>query len=470
MTRPFYNQRLSERRYWDEYWQTMPREKLNEIHFRKIQKIIKFAYENTDFYRRLYDQAGLRPEDVRTWDDFYKKVPFTDKPDYMTDQERRGGFEEGQWGGFQTRPYAAQALGMEHVLHSFQTSGTTGVPMREVYTRYDESFADVWCVGWWDMGVRPGDSFYFCFTFGPWIAFWAAYWACRRMNCTVYSGAGLSTEDRIRHIQTLRPTVVVGTPTYLLHMLQVAKDISTDLSGSSVKYLTGAGEPGLNLPATRRILAEGWGVDHICDAYGVGEAGFVGIECGAHPWGTHIFEKHHHAYNADPKTGAPVPEGQVGEQIVTSYHRTGQVFIKYRTHDLVERQERFDHGCGWTWAYYPGTVLGRSDFMVTIRGVNVYPTAVESLLSQVAGASHHYELHIIRVEGMDRLTVKLEAQEGIAETEFGAIALSAHQIYRTAMGINVEVEVLPPGRLPRYELKSKRFFDHRPKEVRRKLE
>ena len=469
MIRPFHNPRLAARRYWDEYWQTMPRERLNEVHLRKIQKLIKFAYVSTPFYRGLYERAGIVPEDIRTWDDFYRKVPFTDKPDYMVDQERGGAIDRAQ-GGFEARPFAAQGLGMEHILHSFQTSGTTGVPLREVYTHYDEAFADIWCAGWWDMGVRPEDSFYFCFTFGPWIAFWAAYWACRRMNCTVYSGAGLGTQDRIRHILTLRPTVVVGTPTYLLHMLQAAKEMGVDLRETSVKYLTGAGEPGLNLPATRRLLEQGWGVSHICDAYGVGEAGFVGIECGVHPGGTHIFEKHHHSYSVDPQTGEPVPEGQVGEQVITSYHRSGQLFIKYRTHDLVERHEHFDHGCGWTWAYYPGVVLGRSDFMVTIRGVNVYPTAVESLLSQIEGASHHYELHISRVEGMDRLAVKLEAKEGIAEEEYPEISRHAHQTYRTAMGINVEVEVLPPGSLPRYELKSKRFFDHRPQEIRRKLE
>ncbi len=456
MIRPFYNSRVAEQTYWDEYWQTMPREKLNEVHFQKIQRLIRFAYQNVPFYRRLYDKAGLKPEDVRTWDDFYHKVPFTDKPDFMTDQ--------------QENPFGIQGLGMEHILQSFQTSGTTGEPLREIYTRYDEYFSDVWCVGWWDMGIRPGDSFYFAFTFGPWIAFWAAYWGCRHINGTVYSGASLSTEDRIRHILKVRPTVVVGTPTYLLHMLQVAKGIGVDLRESSVRFLTGAGEPGLNLPATRKLLTDGWGVDHICDAYGVGEGGFVGTECRAHPGGTHIFEKHHHCYTADPETGEPLAEGQVGENIATCYHRSGQIFIKYRTHDLVERHENFDHGCGWTWAYYPGTVLGRSDFMVTIRGMNVYPTAVETLLSQVAGASHHYELHITREEGMDRLSVKLEAQEGISPSEFPDIAQRARQTYRTNLSISVEVEVVQPGTLPRYELKSKRFFDHRPVEERRKLD
>jgi phenylacetate-CoA ligase len=454
--RPLYNPRVEQSRYWDEYWQTMPRERLDEVHLRKIQRLIKFAYENTAFYRRLYDRAGLKPEDIKSWEDFYHKVPFTDKPDFMADQE--------------DKPFASQALPTEYILHSFQTSGTTGVPLREIYSRYDEYFADIWCTGWWDMGVRPGDSFYFCFTFGPWIAFWAAYWACRRMNATVYSGAALSTEDRIRHIFVLKPTVVVGTPTYLLHMLQVAKEMGVDLRESSVKYLTGAGEPGLNLAATRQVLAEGWGVEHICDAYGIGEAAFVGIECGAHPGGVHVFEKQHHSYCADPETGERLPDGQVGEHIVTCYHRSGQIFIKYRSHDLVERREHFDHGCGWTWAFLPGTVLGRSDFMITIRGINVYPTAVENLLSQVEGASHHYELHITREEGMDRLGIRLEAKEGIPAENYRQLAQAAREVYRTALGINVEVEVLSPGSLPRYELKSKRFFDHRPPEVRRRLE
>ncbi|MDP2663304.1 MAG: phenylacetate--CoA ligase family protein, partial [Dehalococcoidia bacterium] len=160
----------------------------------------------------------------------------------------------------------------------------------------------------------------------------------------------------------------------------------------------------------------------------------------------------------------------VGENVVTSLMRGAQVFIKYRSHDLVERYEHFDHGCGWTWAFLKGGVLGRTDNMMVIRGVNVYPSAVEDLLGQVAGTTSYYEMHVTREEGMDRLKVKVEASGDVESGQYADLARRAEEVYRTIMGVKLEVEVVDPKTLPRYELKTARFFDHRPPEVRRKLD
>jgi phenylacetate-CoA ligase len=458
MIEDFYGPKAAASRYWDPYTQTLPREKLDQRHLRKIQKLIKFAYENTAFYRELYDQAGFKPEDIRTWEDFYQRVPFTDKPNFMAEQEKRP-------------PFAAQGLPREHAHTSLMTSGTTGVPMRMVYSRYDEvAAADLYATIWWDAGIRPGDSFYFCFAFGPWAGLWAAFWACKRFGGIIYSGSGFSTEERIKQIMAFRPSVVLGTPTYLLHMADVAERMGVDLRQSGVKLLSGGGEPGFNIPVTRQALKDKWGVQGIGDIYGLGETVTASVECGADSGGLHLHEWNFHGYSADPDTGQPVGEGQVGELIITCYRRLGQIFIKYRTHDLVQLQHHFDHGCGWSWAFLPGSVLGRTDFMVVIRGINVFPTAIENLLGQVAGASHHYELHITREGGMDRLAVKVEAREDVPSESYPQIAQRAKELYRSNLSLGVEVEVLAPGSLPRYELKSKRIFDHRPPEVRRKLE
>src|SRR3990172_5912273 len=143
MIEPFHGPKAAQSKYWDPYSQTLPREKLDERHLRKIQKLIKFAYDNTAFYRELYDKAGIKPEDIRTWDDFYHRVPFTDKPDFMKEQANRP-------------PFAVEALPREHAHTSLMTSGTTGVPLRMVYTRYDEVAAgDLYPSIWWDGGIRP---------------------------------------------------------------------------------------------------------------------------------------------------------------------------------------------------------------------------------------------------------------------------------------------------------------------------
>ncbi|MBI3090626.1 MAG: AMP-binding protein [Candidatus Tectomicrobia bacterium] len=434
---------------------TLPREQLDELHWRRIKLLLAYAYRNSPLYRRLYDKAGITPEDVHTWEDFYTKVPFTDKPDFLKEQE--------------TSLFPSMALPEDYHLYYFQTSGTTGAPLREAFTHYDSlRCGDEWAIMFWDCGIRPSDRFYFCFNWGLWIGLWSAYWGVRAIGATVYSGGGMTSEQRIQQILDLQPTVVVGTPTYLVHLLDLARKQGIDLSRSSVKFVSGGGEAGFNIPTTRRYLEQGWGAT-VCDFYGIGEVNLGFIECRAHAGGVHAVESAYHSFSADPATGERVPDGEVGENIVSTFAHTGQVFIKYRTHDLVRRSARHEHGCGWTWSWLDGSVLGRSDFMVTIRGVNIYPTAIENLLAKVPGASPHYELHISRAEGMDRMLVKIEVDPSVPATDYATVAAQAEAVYRDAIGVRLETEVVPPQTLPRYELKSKRIFDHRPKEERLEL-
>ena len=450
------DKKISKNRYWNEYLQTMPREKLDQYHLKRIQLAIKYAYENSPLHRKIYEEANIRPEDIKTWDDFYHKLPFTDKPQYMEVQE--------------TSTFAAQALHDESSQYYFQTTGTTGKPFREIFSLYDTAMlGEQWCYAWWDAGIRPADKFYFCFDWGIWIGLWSAYWGCRRMGCTVYSGGGLRTEERLQRILELKPTVVTATPTYLLYMANIAEEQGLNIKDAGVKFLTGGGEAGFNIPATRRVLESKWGA--ICvDFFGIGELGHGAVECGAHPGGVHVCEPHYHAFAIDPESGERVKEGLVGEYVVTTYSHTMQPFIKYKTHDLVEWHSASDHGCGWSWAYLPGGVLGRADFMIVIRGVNVYPTAVENLLTEVEGLSNFYELHITREKGMDRLLIKVEALPEIAGEAHQQISLNLAEVYRKRIGVALEAQVVAPQTLPRYELKSKRIFDHRsPEEKGRKV-
>jgi phenylacetate-CoA ligase len=436
-------------RYWNEATQRAPREVLDQIHLRRIQHLVDWAYHNSPLYRRLYDDHGVKPQDIRTWSDFYSRLPFTDKVDFLADQERH---EHG---------YGGLALPQSDLQQYFHTTGTTGRFLNECFTQFEmQKSATQYNYSFWDHGLRPGDSAYFCFNWGMWVGLWSIYWGCRNMNLLVLSGGGVGSEERVHQILKLRPKFVIGTATYLLHLVEVAKGVGLDLRDAGVYAIGGGGEPGFSIPVTRAKLQEGWGSDHVIDMYGIGETMHVAQSCREWGGGVHLIEDVIHGYSADPDSGEPVLEdGAVGENIITSYTHFSQPFIKYRSHDLVRRDYHADHGCGWTWAHLPGVVLGRSDFMVTIRGTNVYPTAVENLIGELPDLSNHYELHIDRPSGMDAMTVKVEAKDNRADLSALAAGLAMH--LRKNLGVTLDTEVLPPGTLPRYELKSKRIFDHR---------
>lgn len=433
--------------FWNRATQTAPREVLDARHLERIRHLVGLAYERSPLHRRLYDEAAVKPSDIRTWEDFYHRLPFTDKPQYLSDQQTNG------FGGIAVAPAAWQQY--------FHTTGTTGQFLNEVFTQFDmHKGGSQLCYGLWDYGIRPADSAFLCFDWGMWIGLWTFYWAARNMGVTVLSGGGLSGLDRVRKIIEMRPTIVCGTPTYLLHLAEIARSENLDVRTAGVRVLTGGGEAGFSVPGTRTRLSEAWGTDLICDAYGVGEALFAGVSCREYGTGVHVVEDVFHSYTVDPDSGVPTCDpGEVGEHIITSYTHFAQPFIKYRTHDLVRHDANPDHGCGWTWAHLPGGVLGRTDFMVTIRGVNVYPTAIENLIGEQPGLSNHYEFHITKSAGMDRMLVKVEAAAVLADIE--SLRDNLADVFRRSLGVRLEVEVVEVGVLPRYELKTRRTFDHR---------
>jgi phenylacetate-CoA ligase len=443
---------VADDRYWNRPTQTASREALDARHLERIRNLVGWVYAHSPMHRRIYDEAGVKPADIRTWEDFWNRLPFTDKPDYLASQDQNDDENGMAIGGL--------ALPREHWQQYFHTTGTTGRFLNEVFTQYEmHKGGSQICYGLWDHGIRPGHSMYFSFDFGMWIGLWTFYWAARNLGVQVVSGGGARAADRVRQILDRRPTVVAGTPTYLLHLAEVAGAEGLDLRDAGVRMLTGGGEPGFSVPVTRERLKEAWGVEEIFDCYGVGEALFAGSSCREWGGGVHVIEDAFHSYAVDPESGAPLGPGAVGEHVITSYVHFSQPFVKYRTHDLVRHDPAADHGCGWTWTHLPGVVLGRTDFMVIIRGVNVYPTAVENLIGSVDGLTNHYELHVSSVDAMDRMLVRVEADA--ATVDLRAAGTRLGEVLKANLGVRLETEVLAPGSLPRYELKSKRVFDHR---------
>jgi phenylacetate-CoA ligase len=442
--------------FWNRLTETMPRAKLDALHLQRLQSLTHYAYEHSPFYRQKFDKIGLKPSDIQSLEDFKRKVPLTDKSEFIHLQQQRP-------------PYGdTLALSQEFIAHHCETSGTTGVPLAIPYSMYDSvRYGESWVYGFWALGIRPTDTLYFAFGWGNFAGFWSAYWGARRLGCRVISGGGLDTKGHIEAIGRLKPTVLISTPTFALRMAAVATEMGVDLSKSSIKFTYHAGEPGPTaLPGMRAQIEQAWGAK-AGELLGIAEVDAVAPGCPLGD-GVHVNEMNIFSWSMDPQTQQEVPEGIIGENIVTGYANTAQPLLNYRTHDLVRRRNSCE--CGRTWTKFEGSVLGRTDFMVTVRGTNVYQTAVENILTEVEGVSMHYELILSHEEGNDCMRVRFEPLTSVEPEHWPHIAAQAQERIHKALHVRLEVVPVAPGTLPRFELKTKRIIDQRPKELRRMLD
>jgi phenylacetate-CoA ligase len=442
--------------FWNRHTETLARAELEAMHLAKLRKLLAYARANSPFYRRRFDQAKLDPEAIKSLDDFKKRVPLLDKSDFLHLQK-------------ESPPYGPTlAVAEEMVVHHCETSGTTGVPLAIPYTMYDtERYGESWVYGMWAQGIRPEDSCYFAFNWGNFAGFWSCYWGIRRLGCRLLSGGGADTKGHIENILRMEPTVLVSTPTFALRLAHVAKEMGVDIAQSSIRFTYHAGEPGpFALPAMQRALDEAWGAES-GELLGIAEVDAFAPGCPRRD-GVHVNEMNVFCWSRDPLSGEETPEGEIGENIITSYVNSAQPLINYHTHDLVRRRESC--ACGRTWTKFEGVVLGRTDYMMTVRGTNVYPTAVENLLGEAEGVSPYFQLVLSRVDANDRMTVEFEPEAGIDEGRWAALAAAVGERIHHELHVRLEVTPVPPESLPRYELKTRRVIDNRPKELQRELD
>lgn len=442
--------------FWNRLTETLPRERLDALHLERVQALVRYAYGHSAFYRRKLDSAGVRPRDIRTLEDFKRRVPLTDKSEFIELQQERP-------------PYGDTiALPLELVSHHCETSGTTGLPLAIPYSMADTvRYGESWCYGYWALGIRPSDTMYFAFSWGNFAGFWSAYWGARRLGCRVISGGGLDTKGHIQAIQRMKPTVLLSTPTFALRMAAVAAEMGVDIANGPIRYTFHAGEPGPTaLPGMREQIEKAWGAK-AGELLGIAEVDAMAPCCGEGD-GVHVNEMNLYTWSLDPASGREAADGELGENIVTGYANTAQPLLNYRTHDIVRR--RSSCRCGRTWTKFEGSVLGRTDFMVTVRGTNVYQTAVENVLSKIPGVSMHYELVLTREDGNDHMTVRFEPQPSVPEAQRDQVAREAADRIHDALHVRLRVVPVLPGTLPRFDLKTKRIIDQRPKELRRALD
>jgi phenylacetate-CoA ligase len=364
------------------------------------------------------------------------ELPFTTKQEIVDDQAQHPPF-----GTNLTYP-------IEKYVRIHQTSGTAGKPILWLDTK--ESW-DWWLRCWEEVfkgaGVRLADRVYVAFSFGPFIGFWAAFEAAQRMGAMVISGGGQSTEQRLRAIFDREATVLVCTPTYALRLVEMARQQGLDLSRSSIRITVHAGEPGASLPETRRRIQKAFGAKTF-DHAGMTEMGAYGFECEAQS-GLHINENEFMAEIIDPETLAPVGEGNKGELVLTNLGRVGMPLIRYRTGDLglISREPC---ACGRPWPRLIGGVLGRVDDMITIRGINVFPSAIENIIRRHPQIVE-FAIEVHRQREMLELRLKVE----IEGSPNGVIEQLRNDIHND-LRVRATIEPAEAGSLPRFELKARR--------------
>src|SRR5207253_999165 len=354
-------------KFWNPHTQTMPRADLDRLHLRKLQTVIEYAYARSPMYRKLLDRHKVKPEQIRTKDDFVKRLPFIDKKEILDAQSV-------------SPPFADVLAIPEDFFHQrFATSGSTSAPLHIPLTYHSaELWGESWVYLYWAAGIRARHSFYFPFNWGIFAAFWSAYMGVRRLGATVVSGGGLDTKARLRQIEQYRPDVMLATPTYALYLGETAREIGVDLAKTSISIVIVSGEPGGSIPATRHAIEDLWGA-RCYELYGIAEIGPTNQGCPLQE-GVHLCEDWTHALVVD-ESGNHVPYGEV---------------------------------------------------------------------------------HVDSDTTNDFVTVKAEVRPEIDGARYAELGRDAAGVFKSVICVSIDVTVQAPGSLPRYELKAKRFFDHRP--------
>jgi phenylacetate-CoA ligase len=425
--------------YFNQAVETMPREQLRTLQLEKFRTLLSQLMGRNRFYAEKWKEAGVAPGDIRSLSDF-RQLPFTEKSELVRAQE-------------QAPPFGTNATFPESTYtRVHQTSGTTGTPLRVVDTPESwEWWGSCWGHVLRGAGVTAADRLFLPFSFGPFIGFWATVEGAKQIGAMMIPGGGWDSLQRLQMMRDLGATVVCCTPTYALRLAEVARKEHFDVRSIPIRALVHAGEPGANVAQTKARIEAAWGAKCF-DHAGASEVGAHSFECELQPKGIHIIESEFIAEVLNPKTGEEVLPGEIGELVITNLGRPGFPVIRYRTGDLV-RLNLTPCECGRTFARFDGGLLGRSDDMVTIRGVNVYPTAIENVIRQFATVEE-FQVTVTMLQEMHHLEVEIEVASG---NDAEHVRVHVEQAIYHALSLHPTVTLAEAGTLARYEMKARRF-------------
>ncbi|MFE9674228.1 phenylacetate--CoA ligase PaaK [Streptomyces sp. NPDC006259] len=413
---------------------------LRALQLERLRSSLRHAYAHVPFHRESFDKAGVHPDDCRDLADL-ARFPLTTKADLR-----------------EHYPYGMFAVPRERIRRIHASSGTTGRPTVVGYTENDLSlWADLVARSIRAAGGRPGDTVHVAYGYGLFTGGLGAHHGAERLGCTVVPASGGMTSRQVRLIQDLRPEIIMVTPSYLLTLLDEFERQGVDPRGTSLRVGICGAEPWTE--EMRREIEARFAIDAV-DIYGLSEVIGPGVaqECVETKDGLHIWEDHFYPEIVDPLTGEVAPEGEEGELVFTSLTKEAMPVIRYRTRDLTR--------------LLPGTarvfrrmrkVTGRSDDMVVLRGVNLFPTQVEEIVLRTPGVAPHFQLRLTREGRLDTLTVRAEARPDATPEDRDTAARSIAAAVKDGVGVSVAVEVVDPESLERSVGKIRRIVDLRPR-------
>ncbi|MCI0719469.1 MAG: AMP-binding protein [Acidobacteria bacterium] len=418
-----------------------PRENIEQNQRAKL-RTLRGTLSRNPFYLAKLSAAGINP-DSPTLLEFQQTKLFTLKQEIVDDQRLHP-------------PYGTNlTYPLEHYTRFCQTSGTSGSPLHWLDT--PESWN--WMLSCWMQvfraaGVGPRDRLFFAFSFAPFLGFWTAFEAAVKLGCLSIPGGGLSSAVRLSMIMDNAVAVLCCTPTYALHLTEVAKEEGFDLSRTKVRKIIVAGEPGGSIPSVRMRIETLWNGARVVDHHGMTETGPVSYQCPRIPDVLHVLESDYIAEVIDPQSGQAVVPGQTGELVLTNLGRLGSPLLRYRTADLVKQAQAQPCECGSYEMALQGGILGRTDDMVTVRGVNVYPSAVEGIVRACHGVG---EYRVVIQTRRELAEVSLEVEPSADCQDPSTLAERLRKTLGTAFTLRIPVSIVPQGSLPRFEMKAKRW-------------
>jgi phenylacetate-CoA ligase len=416
------------------------RDELQALQLARLKQTLRHAYENVAHYRRSFDEAGVHPDDLTSLADL-AKFPFTTKKTLRDNY-----------------PFGLFAVPREQVVRVHASSGTTGKPTVVGYTKRDiDTWADLVARSIRAAGGRPGDMVHIAYGYGLFTGGLGAHYGAERLGCTVVPMSGGQTEKQVQLIQDFQPSIIMVTPSYMLNIVEEFKRQGIDPATSSLKVGIFGAEPWTD--AMRREIEEGAGIDAV-DIYGLSEVMGPGVasECIESKDGPVIWEDHFYPEIIDPDTGEVLPDGEEGELVFTSLSKEALPIVRYRTRDLTRLLSPTSRSMRRM-----GRITGRSDDMLIIRGVNVFPSQVEEQVLQMPALAPHYQLVVSKDGHLDKLEVRCELREGeFAADQVAALSQELKHRIKTYIGVTTSVNLLPAQGIERSMTgKARRVVDQR---------
>lgn len=424
--------------------ETMARSEIQALQLKRLQKTVERCYHNSRFYREKMDALSVKPEDIQTLDDV-RRLPFTNKTDLRDNY-----------------PFGLFSAPMEEIVRVHASSGTTGKPTTVGYTKNDiDAWAECTARALGCAGGKKNDVVQISYGYGLFTGGLGLHYGAERLGATALPTSSGNTQRQIMLMQDFGTSILACTPSYALMLGETMRDMGIDTNKLRLRAGTFGAEPWTE--GMRQQIEELMGIDAL-DIYGLSETmgPGVAIECKEEKHGLHIWEDQFLVEILDPETCEPVPDGEVGELVITTINKEGMPTLRYRTHDLTSIIPE-PCSCGRTHRKI-ARLKGRTDDMLIVRGVNVFPSQIEAAIMNVAGVSPHYMIYVDRVNNLDTMEIHIELAGNIAPdmvSDLESIKKKVETEVNSYIGVGARIKLCESGSIQRSEGKAQRVVDRR---------